>query len=59
VKAGLEKLLNKDVNEYVSQETVDKRVARLQNKLDVAGNLNSPYSEIQGNLHSPPRAVLG
>ena len=34
VKAGLEKLLNQEVNEYVSQETVDKRAATLQNKLE-------------------------
>lgn len=34
VKAGLEKLLNREVDEYVSQETVDKRATRLKNKLE-------------------------
>ena len=34
VKAGLEKLLNREINEYVSQETVDKRAATLANKLE-------------------------
>ena len=34
VKSGLEKLLSREVNEYVSQETVDKRAVRLQNKLE-------------------------
>jgi len=34
VKAGLEKLLNQEVYEYVSKETVDKRAATLQNKLE-------------------------
>jgi transposase len=34
VKTGLEKLLNQEVNEYVSQETVDKRAVTLKNKLE-------------------------
>lgn len=34
VKSGLEKLLNQEVNEQVSQETVDKRAATLAKKLE-------------------------
>jgi len=34
VKTGLEKLLNQEVNEYVSQERLDKRAATLKNKLE-------------------------
>jgi len=34
VKSGLEKLLNQEVHEYVSQETVDRRATRLKNKLE-------------------------
>jgi transposase len=34
VKAGLEKLLNREVNEYVPQETIDKRTSRLEKKLE-------------------------
>jgi len=34
VKAGLEKLLSQEVNEYVSRETVDKRTATLQRKIE-------------------------
>jgi transposase len=34
VKAGLEKLLNREINEYVSEETVEKRATRLENKLE-------------------------
>ena len=34
VKAGLEKLLNREINEYVPQETKDKRAATLEKKLE-------------------------
>ena len=34
VRAGLEKLLSREISEYVSQETVDKRATRLKNKLE-------------------------
>ena len=45
VKAGLEKLLNQEVHEYLSQETLDKRAAALKNKLE-------KLSEFQKQLES-------
>jgi len=34
MNAGLERLLNREINEYISQEIVDKRAATLEHKLE-------------------------
>ena len=46
VKSGLEKLLNQEAKEYVSQETVDKRANRLMNKLEKLSEFQKQLEEL-------------
>ncbi len=46
MKSGLEKLLNQELNEYVSQETVDKRENRLMNQLDKLSEFQKQLEEL-------------
>lgn len=47
VKAGLDKLLSQEVNEYVSKETVDKRAATLKKKLEALSDFQEQLESLK------------
>jgi transposase len=47
LKAGLERLLNREINEYVSKDTVDKRASTLAKKLEKLSELQKQLEALK------------